>query len=88
MRQQLLAEAENPGVSPKRSETLYRAAGEALRRQVWDPLEPALERSRRILLTPAGALNLVDFGALPARAEATWRSRRRCCITFRRSVTR
>ncbi|HEY1496272.1 MAG TPA: CHAT domain-containing tetratricopeptide repeat protein [Candidatus Solibacter sp.] len=69
VRKQVLAEAEHPGVSPKRSEAMYRAAGDALRRQVWDPLEAALGRSRRILLTPAGALNLVDFGALPARGE-------------------
>ncbi|MCU1237921.1 MAG: Tetratricopeptide 2 repeat protein [Candidatus Solibacter sp.] len=69
VRKQVLAEAENPGVSPKRAETLYRAAGDALRRQVWDPLEPALGRSRRVFLTPVVALNLVDFGALPARGE-------------------
>uniref|UniRef100_Q027U1 Tetratricopeptide TPR_2 repeat protein n=1 Tax=Solibacter usitatus (strain Ellin6076) TaxID=234267 RepID=Q027U1_SOLUE len=69
VRRQVLAEAEHPGVSPKRSEALYRAAGELLRRQVWDPLEGALGRPRRIFLTPAGALNLVDFGALPARTE-------------------
>ena len=69
VRKQILAEAEHPVVSPKRSETLYRTAGEALRRQVWDPLEPALAQARRVFLTPAGALNLVDFGALPAADE-------------------
>jgi CHAT domain-containing protein len=69
LRKQVMAEAEHPGVSPKRSETLYRQAGDALRRQVWDPMEPALAQSRRIFLTPAGALNLVDFGALPAADE-------------------
>jgi hypothetical protein len=69
VRKQVLAEAEHPGVSPKRSEALYRMAGDLLRRQVWDPLEASLARSRRIFLTPAGALNLVDFGALPARTE-------------------
>jgi CHAT domain-containing protein/tetratricopeptide (TPR) repeat protein len=66
VRKQILAEAEAPGVSPVRSEALYRAAGEALRRQVWDPLQPALRGSRRIFLTPADALNLIDFGALPS----------------------
>jgi tetratricopeptide (TPR) repeat protein len=67
VRNQILAEAEHPGVSPIRSEALYRAAGDDLRRQVWDPLEPALAGARRVFITPAGALNLVDFGALPAR---------------------
>ena len=53
VRKQVLSEAENPGVSPKRAEALYRAAGEALRRQVWDPLEPALAQARRVFLTPS-----------------------------------
>ena len=68
LRSQVQAEADAAGVSPVRSEALYREAGAALRRQVWDPLEPALARARRVLLTPDHALNLVDFGALPARA--------------------
>ena len=67
VRKQILAEAGNPGVSPKRAETLYRVAAEALRRLVWDPLEPALAGADRVFLTPDQALNLVDFGALPAR---------------------
>jgi CHAT domain-containing protein/Tfp pilus assembly protein PilF len=67
MRRQVQAEAEAPGVAPKQSEANYREAAAALRRQIWDPLEPALARASRVFITPDHALNLVDFGALPAR---------------------
>jgi len=67
VRRHILAEAENPGVSSKHAEMLYHAAGEALRRTIWDPLEPALAGAARVFLTPDQALNLIDFGALPAR---------------------
>lgn len=40
-------------------------AGEQLRRLVFDPLLPALGRSRRILLSPDGLLHHVPFGLLP-----------------------
>lgn len=66
LRNQVQAEAGSGGASPVRSEALYREAGNALRRRVWDPLEPALAGARRVFVTPDYALNLVDFGALPA----------------------
>ena len=40
LRHQVQAEADSAGVSPVRSEALYREAGSALRQQVWDPIAP------------------------------------------------
>jgi CHAT domain-containing protein/Tfp pilus assembly protein PilF len=76
LRKRVQEEAEAPGLSSKRSEVLYRAAGEALRRRIWDPLEPALAHAGRIFLTPDHALNLVDFGALPDRTNGYLEERR------------
>ena len=41
------------------------AAGEGLRRAVFEPLLPALGESRRLFLAPDGALNNLPFEALP-----------------------
>lgn len=58
-----------PGRSAKESETAYRAAGEALRRKVWDPIAPHLGKIRRVILVPDGALHVVNFSALPVGSE-------------------
>ena len=42
-----------------------RAAGAALRRLVWDPLEVAIGDVERVFFVPDGAVCLVDFAALP-----------------------
>jgi CHAT domain-containing protein len=42
------------------------AAGEALRRSIWDPLKTALGSARRASIVPDGSLNLVNLAALPA----------------------
>ena len=54
-----------PGRTEKESEAAYRAAGEELRRQVWDPITPHLGKSRSVILVPADILHLVNFSALP-----------------------
>jgi tetratricopeptide (TPR) repeat protein/CHAT domain-containing protein len=55
-----------PGWTPTQAETAYRAAGEELRRRVWDPLAPHLKRARLVYVVPDGALHLVSFATLPA----------------------
>lgn len=42
-----------------------RAAGESLRRRVWDPLAGLLRGTARVFIVPDGALHFVDFSALP-----------------------
>lgn len=42
-----------------------RAAGVAVRRLVWDPLETAIGDVERVFLVPDGAVHLVSFAALP-----------------------
>ena len=44
-----------------------RAAGQRLRRAVWDPLTPWLTGARTVFLVPDGMLALVNFAALPDR---------------------
>jgi len=41
------------------------SAGQELRRLVWDPIVPHVGDARRVFLVPDGALNLVNFYALP-----------------------
>ncbi|HWD00727.1 MAG TPA: CHAT domain-containing tetratricopeptide repeat protein [Candidatus Sulfopaludibacter sp.] len=55
------------GRSAKSNEAAYRIAGEALRAAVWDPLQPHLKPVQRLFIVPDGALQLVNFEALPAR---------------------
>lgn len=43
------------------------SSGRSLRTLVWDPLAPALEGARVVLLVPDGALGSLPFAALPAR---------------------
>jgi CHAT domain-containing protein/tetratricopeptide (TPR) repeat protein len=54
------------GRSPRRSVAAYRDAGAALRREVWDPVIERAGGATRVFVVPDGALNLVDFAALPA----------------------
>jgi len=57
------------GRTAAQSETAYRRAGEALRRAVWDPLEPYVAGASHVLVVPDGALHLLNIAALP-RGEA------------------
>jgi CHAT domain-containing protein len=53
------------GVSQVDAEMAYRTAGARLRKVIWDPLTPYLTNTTRVLVVPDGALNLVNFAALP-----------------------
>jgi len=55
-----------PSRSQKHSETLYRNAGEALRRKIWDPVASHLSGATIVFVVPDGVLNLVNLAALPA----------------------
>ena len=46
-----------------------RVAGERLREHVWDPLVPFIAGTARVFVVPDGALNLVNFSALPIDRE-------------------
>lgn len=50
---------------PGAGERLYRDAGRRLREAIWDPLQPALEGARQVLIVPDGAINLVALATLP-----------------------
>jgi CHAT domain-containing protein len=58
--------APGPGSAEIRA---YRAAGEALRRSVWDPVAPHLAGAERVFIVPDGALSLVSLAALPVGEE-------------------
>ena len=64
-RAELLKEGRSGGRSRRRNLASYRAAGEALRRAVWDPVVPLLAGARTVYVTPDGALGLVSFTSLP-----------------------
>ncbi len=49
-----------------------RAAGEALRRMVWDPLTGLVEGASRVYVVSDGPLHLVDFSILPGRRGGWW----------------
>jgi len=51
--------------SPGEVEQTYRAAGAALRRRVWDPIQKNLTGAAAVFIVPDGTLNLVSFAALP-----------------------
>jgi tetratricopeptide (TPR) repeat protein len=57
----LAAEAGEAGVT----ERAYRAAGEALRRRIWDPVSERLGDAGIVFVVPDGALQFVSFAALP-----------------------
>jgi CHAT domain-containing protein/tetratricopeptide (TPR) repeat protein len=58
-----------PGRNEKESEAAYRAAGEELRRQVWDPIAAHLGKSRYVIMVPADVLHLVNFSVLPVGTD-------------------
>ncbi|MFN8587615.1 MAG: CHAT domain-containing tetratricopeptide repeat protein [Candidatus Eisenbacteria bacterium] len=51
------------------AETRARASGAKLRARVWDPLAAAVTGATRLLVVPDGALQLVDFAALPGARD-------------------
>jgi len=53
------------GQSGRVLERSYRKASSALRARVFDPLVPLLGESRRVFIVPEGAINTIDFAALP-----------------------
>lgn len=59
------AEAHSGGLGSMRNERIYRQAGAALRKRVWDPLRPALAGEKTAIVVPDGMLNLVPFAGLP-----------------------
>ena len=65
VRRQIAQESTAPGRADKRSEAEYRLAGARLRRAVWSPVAPYLGSVRRVFVVPDGALDLVNFAALP-----------------------
>jgi len=54
------------GRSAAGNEARYRVAAMALRQAVWDPIERRLGQAARVYIVPDGALQLVNFAALPA----------------------
>ncbi|MEW6338434.1 MAG: tetratricopeptide repeat protein [Acidobacteriota bacterium] len=58
------------GRSPRESLAAYRKAGRELRHALWDPLVPALEGTHLVFVVPDGALNLVNWAALPTGATS------------------
>ncbi len=68
LRSQIESQAGSVGRAEVLSEKKYREAGTVLRREIWDPLTPALAGAKRVFIAPDDALNLVDFAALPDRA--------------------
>jgi CHAT domain-containing protein len=65
MRASANAEAHSSGLGSTRNERAYRESGEALRKAIWDPLQPALAGAKVIFVVPDGTLNLIPFAALP-----------------------
>jgi len=47
----------------------YRLSGTALRRAIWDPLQPSLGSARNLFIVPDAALHLISMAALPADAS-------------------
>jgi CHAT domain-containing protein len=56
------------GMGSKRNERIYREAGEALRKRIWDPLRGELTTAKLALVVPDGSLSLIPFGSLPDKA--------------------
>jgi CHAT domain-containing protein len=53
------------GRNARWNEQEYRKAGMALRKAVWDPLEPHLRETASVFVVPDGALQLVNLNTLP-----------------------
>ena len=65
-RSQIDVERDSLGRAAKQNEASYRVAGSALRRSVWDPLAAYLVGARQVFIVPDGALQVVNFAALPS----------------------
>ncbi|MCX6602291.1 MAG: CHAT domain-containing protein, partial [Acidobacteria bacterium] len=63
--QEMERERNSDGRNGRRNEEAYRQAGSALRRAIWDPLQPAVANARTVFTAPDGALQLVNFDTLP-----------------------
>jgi CHAT domain-containing protein/tetratricopeptide (TPR) repeat protein len=53
------------GSAPSGGKSDFRGVGLALRRSVWDPVEPYARHAARVFVVADGLLNIVNFGALP-----------------------
>jgi len=62
------AEAHGSGLASMRNEREYRAAADALRRKIWDPLKAEMSGATLALVVPDGSLNLIPFSSLPSGA--------------------
>jgi len=51
--------------SLKQAEVSYRRVGEELRQRIWDPVASHSSGAERVFIVPDGALNLINFSALP-----------------------
>jgi CHAT domain-containing protein/Tfp pilus assembly protein PilF len=51
--------------APFDAEKAYRAAGAALRRRIWDPIQEYLSDVTSVFVVPDGTLNLVSFASVP-----------------------
>lgn len=58
------------GRSAAVAEAAYRAAGDSLRRAIWDPIFAQLGGAEQVYLVPDGTLHRVNFAALPVAATA------------------
>jgi tetratricopeptide (TPR) repeat protein len=59
------SELTSGGLAARRNETAYREAGAALRRLIWDPVQPHVRQASSAFIVPDGAISLVDFSTLP-----------------------
>ena len=57
------------GRSAQNNEAQYREAAAALRQAVWDPVQRRLDSAARVYIVPDGALQQVNFAALPSSGE-------------------
>lgn len=65
-RADLLLQARAPGRANRRLIAAYRTSGAALRKLIWDPLQPEMgDGIDRTYIVADGALHLVSFAALP-----------------------
>ena len=86
-RRAIALEATAPGGE---NATGSRSTGALLRRRIWDPLFPAGDAPRRVLIVPDGAIGLVPFAALPVGTRSFLIEREATLhyLTAERDVTR
>jgi CHAT domain-containing protein len=69
-RKEISQEMNSAGLGQKANLARMNAAGKALREAVWDPIASRVKGSTRVLLVPDGALQLINFAALPTNGDA------------------